>query len=216
MATTVPTPAAEPFPAVRHTPLPGGYMGKLLRVDLSSGRCWDVNLPEEPVLRKLWGGQALATYILLQLLAPHVAPLSPENPVVMMTGPIAGTGLTPGGTKMTAVFLSPATHRTLGRAATSGFWASALKEAGYEGVGIPGVADRPTYLYIDDGRVELRDASHVWGLGMRATEDALRAEVGHQDARVAAIGPAGEHLVHAAMLVNDYNHAAAHGVGTIL
>jgi aldehyde:ferredoxin oxidoreductase len=78
------------------------------------------------------------------------------------------------------------------------------------------VADRPTYVYVDDGRVELRDASHVWGLGTRATEDALRAEVGHQDARVAAIGPAGEHQVHAAMLVNDYNHAAAHGVGTIM
>jgi aldehyde:ferredoxin oxidoreductase len=191
-------------------------MGKLLRVDLNRGHCWDVNLPEEPVLRKLWGGQALATYLLLHLLPADAEALSPENPVVMMTGPIAGTGLTPGGTKMTAVYLSPATHRTLGRAATSGFWASALKEAGYDGVIITGVADRPTYLYVDDGRVELRDASHVWGLGTRATEDALRAEVGQQDVRVAAIGPAGEHLVHAAMLVNDYNHAAAHGVGTIL
>jgi aldehyde:ferredoxin oxidoreductase len=216
MATTAPPPLADLFPAVRRTQLPGGYMGKLLRVDLDAGRCWAVNLPEEPVLRKFWGGQALATYILLQMLPLDATPLSPENPVVMMTGPIAGTGLTPGGTKMTAVFLSPATHHTLGRSATSGFWASALKEAGYDGIIITGVADRPTYLYVNDGEVELRDASHVWGLGTRATEDALRAEVGHQDARVAAIGPAGEHLVHAAMLMNDYNHAAAHGVGTIL
>ncbi len=204
------------FPGVRQTRLPGGYMGKLLRVDLSSGRCWDVNLPEEPVLRKLWGGQALATYILMHLLPLDADPLGPENVIVMMTGPVAGTGLTPGGTKMTAVFQSPATRRTLGRAATSGFWASALKEAGYDGIIITGVAARPTYLFVNDGQVELRDAGHVWGLGTRATEDRLRQEVGYPDARVAAIGPAGEHLVRAAMLVNDYNHAAAHGVGTIM
>ncbi len=204
------------FPGVRQTRLPGGYMGKLLRVDLSSGRCWDVNLPEEPVLRKFWGGQALATYILMHLLPLDADPLGPENVIVMMTGPVAGTGLTPGGTKMTAVFQSPATRRTLGRAATSGFWASALKEAGYDGIIITGVAARPTYLFVNDGQVELRDAGHVWGLGTRATEDRLRQEVGYPDARVAAIGPAGEHLVRAAMLVNDYNHAAAHGVGTIM
>src|SRR5712692_4636172 len=73
------TEAPELFPAVRRTPLPGGYMGKLLRVDLSAGRCWDVNLPEEPLLRKLWGGQALATYILLHMLPPDAQPLGPEN-----------------------------------------------------------------------------------------------------------------------------------------
>src|SRR5437016_4033888 len=122
------------FPTIRRTPLPGGYMGKLLRVDLSAGRCWAVNLPEEPTLRKLWGGQALGNYILLHILPLDAKPLSPENPIIMMTGPIAGTGLTPGGTKMTAVFLSPATKHTLGRSATSGFWASALKESGYDGV----------------------------------------------------------------------------------
>src|SRR5437868_7848323 len=133
----------------------------------------------------------------------------------MLTGPLAGTGLTPGGTKLTTVFLSPATGYTLGRAATSGFWATALKAAGYDGLIITGVADRPTYLYLDDGRVELRDASAVWGKGTRQTEDLLRQEVGHQDARVACIGPAGEHLVHAAMLVNDYNHNAAHGTGSV-
>src|SRR5213082_443921 len=178
MATTAPTPTADGlFPAVRRTRLPGGYMGKLLRVDLSSGRCWDVNLPEEPILRRLWGGQALGTYILLRLLPLDARPLSPENPVIMMTGPLAGTGLTPGGTKMTAVFLSPATHRTLGRAATRGFWASALKEAGYDGVVITGEASRPTYVFVNDGQVELRDASHVWGKGTRETEDLLRAEV---------------------------------------
>jgi aldehyde:ferredoxin oxidoreductase len=134
----------------------------------------------------------------------------------MMTGPVTGTGLTPGGTKMTSIYLSPATERTLGRAATSGFWAVSLKASGYDGLIFTGVADRPTYLYLDNGRVELRDASSVWGKGARDTENMLRAEVGRQDARVACIGPAGENLVRAAMLVNDYNHFASHGVGAMM
>src|SRR5262245_29781306 len=206
----------ELFPAVRRSRLPGGYMGKLLRVDLSTGTLREVNLPEEPVLRKLWGGQALATYILLHHLRLGVGPLDPESVIVMMTGPITGTGLTPAGTKLTGVFFSPTAGYTLGRAATSGFWGTALKGAGYDGLIITGAAARPTYLYLDDGRAELRDASAVWGRGTRATEDLLRQEVGRPDARVACIGPAGEQLVPAAMLVNDYNHTAAHGLGTMM
>ena len=206
----------EVFPAQRKTPLPGGYMGKLLHVDLTAGRCEDLNLPEEPVLRQFWGGQALGLYLLMKLLPPDAKPLEPDNVIVFMTGPLTGTGLTPGGTKMTSVFLSPATGYTLGRAATSGFWAVALKAAGYDGVIATGASDRPVYLYLDNGRAELRDASSVWGLGARQTEDRLRQEVGHQDARVACIGPAGENLVHAAMLVNDYNHFASHGAGAVM
>jgi aldehyde:ferredoxin oxidoreductase len=114
------------------------------------------------------------------------------------------------------VFLSPATGYTLGRAATSGFWAVALKSAGFDGVILTGAAQQPTYLYVDDRGAELRDARAVWGLGTRATEDALRRQVGKAGARVACIGPAGEHLVPAAMLVNDYNHTAAHGLGAVM
>jgi len=204
------------FPAMRRTRLPGGYMGKLLYVDLSAGRTQDLNLPEEPVLRRYWGGQALGEYILLHLLRQDAQPFDADVPIVMMTGPVTGTGLTPGGTKMTSVFLSPATKYTLGRAATSGFWAVALKAAGYDGIILTGQAERPTYLYLDDGRVTLRDASRVWGKGTRETEDLLRAEVRRQDARVACIGPAGENLVHAGMLANDYNHFASHGVGAVM
>lgn len=204
------------FPLTRRTKLPGGYMGRILRVNLSSETFEPLNLPEEPLLRKLWGGQALAVYILLRELSQDVKPLAPEAKIVMMTGPITGTGLTPGGTKLCSAFLSPITGYTLGRAATSGFWPVALKAAGYDGLIIEGVARRPSYLYLDDGRVELRDASTVWGRGTRETEDGLRQQVGHMDARVACIGPAGEHLVPAAMLVNDYNHNAAHGLGALM
>jgi aldehyde:ferredoxin oxidoreductase len=203
------------FPVQRRTRLPGGYMGKILRVNLTTGSLKDENLPEEPLLRKFIGGQALAEYILLKELPREAKPYAPESEIIMMTGPLTGTGLTPGGTKVTAVFLSPMTNYSLGRGAASGFWAAYLKSAGYDGVIIEGAASKPTYLFINDGKPELRDASRFWGKGSRQTEDLLRADVGIKDARVMGIGPAGEHLVHAAMLCNDYNHSASHSGGAI-
>ena len=86
------------------------------------------------MLRQFIGGQALATYTLLKELPLDAKPFGPESKLVMMTGPVTGTGLTPGGTKVTAVFLSPLTERTLGRGAASGFWAPYLKAAGYDGI----------------------------------------------------------------------------------
>ena len=207
--------ATDILPKTRTTRLPGGYMGKILRVDLSTGRLTDENLPEEPVLRRLVGGQALATYILLHELPLDATPLGPEAKVVMMTGPLTGTGLTPGGTKVTAVYLSPMTINTLGRGAASGYWAVALKGAGYDGLIIEGEFARPVYLFIDEDKCELRDAAAFWGMGARQTEDLLRAAIGIRSARVMCIGPAGENLVPGAMLVNDYNHSAAHSGGAI-
>src|SRR5678815_5674868 len=204
------------FPAQRTTPLPGGYMGKILRVDLTTGCLTDENLPEEPILKKFIGGQALALYILMHELPIDATPFGPENKVVMMTGPLTGNGFTPGGTKMTAVYLSPLTNTTLGRGATSGYWATYLKAAGYDGIILTGASPRPVYLYVDEGKAELRDAANFWGLETRATEDRLREAVGHREAKVLCIGPAGENMNRAAMLANDYNHFAAHSGGAVL
>jgi aldehyde:ferredoxin oxidoreductase len=102
----------EFIPAKRTTPLPGGYMGKILRVNLTTGKLTDDNLPEEPILKKFIGGQALALYILMNELPLDATPFGPENKVVIMTGPLTGNGFTPGGTKMTAVYLSPLTNTT--------------------------------------------------------------------------------------------------------
>ena len=203
------------FPQRRMTQLPGGYMGKILRVDMASGALTDENLPEEPLLRRFIGGQALALYILMREQSLDVKPYDPAAKMVMMTGPLTGTGLTPGGTKVCAVFLSPMTHNTLGRGAASGYWAAYLKQAGYDGIIVQGAAKSPHYLFINDGKPELRDASKFWGKGARDTEELLRAAVGIKDARVMGIGPAGEHLVNAAMLCNDFNHSASHSGGAI-
>lgn len=195
--------------------LPGGYMGRILRVDLTHGTSKVEDLPEETVLRKLLGGEALATYILLRELPQNAQPLDPESVVVMISGPLTGTGFTPGGAKITAAFPSPMTGYTLGLANSAGFWGVVLKAAGYDGLIISGVSPRPVYLFITEKEVSFRDASRVWGQGTRATENLLREEVGLRDARVACIGPAGENLVRGAMVVNDYGHNFAHGVGAI-
>ncbi len=189
-------------------------MGKILRVNLSTGSLRDENLPEEPILRKFIGGQALGLYILMNELALDATPFGPENSVVIMTGPLTGNGFTPGGTKMTAVYLSPLTNKTLGRGATSGYWGTYLKAAGYDGIIINGASAKPVYLCITEEKTELRDAAPIWGLGTRATENRLR-QINNRDARVLCIGPAGEHLNRSAMLANDYNHFAAHSGGAV-
>ena len=117
------------FPQVRQTRLPGGYMGKILRIDLNAGKFTDLNLPEEPLLRKYWGGQLFAEYVLLNELPAAIDPFDTKNIIVGMTGPVTGTGFTPGGTKICFVYLSPATRYTLGRAATSGYFGTSLKAA---------------------------------------------------------------------------------------
>ena len=168
-------------------------------------------------MRKYWGGQLFAEYVLLNELPLDIDPYDPANVIVGMTGPITGTGFTPGGTKMCFVYLSPATRYTLGRGATSGYFGTSLKAAGYDGMIVTGAAQTPKYLYIGEDKVELRDASHVWGKGIRDTEETsaqrirpLRMRASAASARRAKIS------IRAAMLVNDYNHTAAHGLGAVM
>ena len=144
------------FPVVRKSRLPGGYMGKILHVDMSTGDLTDLNLPEEPLLRKYWGGQLFAEYVLLNEVPLDIDPYDAKNVIVGMTGPITGTGFTPGGTKICFVYLSPATQYTLGRGATSGYFGTSLKAAGYDGVIITGAARKPTYLYVGEDKAEPR------------------------------------------------------------
>src|SRR5258705_1039709 len=167
------------FPSVRTTRLPGGYMGKILRVDMTTGKLTDVNLPEEPLLRKYWGGQLFAEYVMLNELPFDIDPYDAKNVIVGMTGPITGTGFTPGGTKMCFVYLSPATKYTLGRGATSGYFGTSLKAAGYDGLIVTGAALSPKYLYIGEDKGNLRDARNVWGKGIKDTEKMLRKETIH-------------------------------------
>ena len=135
----------------------------------------------------------------------------------MMTGPLTGNGFTPGGTKMTAVYLSPLTNTTLGRGATSGYWATYLKAAGYDGIILNGASPKPVYLYINEGKAGAARRRESSGASAPATPKIVCAKSwATATPRVLCIGPAGENMNRAAMLANDYNHFAAHSGGAVL
>jgi aldehyde:ferredoxin oxidoreductase len=194
---------------------PNGYMGRFLRVDLTRGTVKSENLPDTTILRRYLGGEALSAWYVMRELPLSVRALDRDAMIAMFTGPLTGTGFTPGGAKICAAFLSPMTGNSLGYSNTAGYWGVELRQAGYDGIILTGAAAGPVYLFITDTEVVLRDASRVWGKGTRESEELLRVEVGLPDARVATIGPAGENRIKAGMVVNDFGHNLAHGVGAI-
>ncbi|MBN1956056.1 MAG: aldehyde ferredoxin oxidoreductase family protein [Anaerolineae bacterium] len=185
----------------------GGYLGQILWVDLASGRARTA--PLDPQLAADYiGGRGLGTRLLYDRLAPGTAPLSPENPLVFATGPLNGTAAALSG-RYEVVTRSPLTGTVLG-ANSGGRFALDLKQTGYDAVVIEGAAAAPCYLWIHDEGVEIRDASHLWGLDTRQTTERLLAET-HERAGVACIGPAGERGVLFASIINDRGRAAGRG-----
>ena len=185
----------------------GGYMGKLLRVDLSQGKFRDEEI-EEAVLKKYLGGSGLAAKYLFEETAADTSPLAPENRLIFMAGPMTGTAV-PTSSRYSVVAKSPKTG-VLGESNSSGFWGPELKRAGYDGIIFQGKATAPVYLWIDNGTVSIRDASHLWGKDTYQTDELVRAET-HAQAKVACIGPSGERMVHIACIVNDGTDARVAG-----
>ncbi|NOX60600.1 MAG: aldehyde ferredoxin oxidoreductase family protein [Chloroflexi bacterium] len=192
-----------------------GYMGKILRVDLTTGRLWDEPL-NEAYARDFIGGSGLAARYLADLAGSDTDPLGPENPLIFMTGPLVGT-TTPAAGRFSVVARSPATGLT-GEANSGGYWGPELRRAGYDGIIITGQAKRPAWLEIREGMApRLHQADHLWGLDMYETQAAIREEMGDNRARVACIGPAGENLVLYAGVMNDHGRAAARtGMGAVM
>jgi len=193
----------------------GGYAGKLLRVDLSRNEMWDEEL-EEAELKKYLGGSGLAAKILFEETTPHTGPLTPENRLIFMTGPMTDTAV-PTSSRYSVVALSPKTG-IWGESNCSGFWGPELKEAGYDGIIFQGKAPSPVYIWIDKGTVEIRDASHLWGKDTFQTDEMIKSET-HPQAHVACIGPAGERLVHIACIATGGKHtrvAGRTGMGAVM
>ena len=201
----------------------GGYMGKILRVDLTKGSTTIEDLPEESILRKYIGCFGLGLWYLMKELPAGVTPLEPENPLIFMNGPFTGTRI-PCSNNCTITTLNANTGFTAGRAHSHGWFGPYMKMAGFDGIIITGASDKWVYLWIDDGKVELRDAVKFLGKDTHETEDLIKQDLGVTaetgkagGASVAAIGPAGEHLCAGALIENDKNHSFAHsGVGTIM
>lgn len=200
-----------PAPPLR---LPG-YMGKLLRVDLTSGQLWD-----EPInadyARQFIGGSGLGARYLADLAGADTDPLGPDNPLIFMTGPMVGT-TTPAAGRFAVVARSPATGLT-GEANSGGFWGPELRRTGYDGIIITGQAAQPVWLELREGQPpRLHDATALWGLDMYATQEAIRAALSDKQARVASIGLAGENQVLFAGVMNDHGRAAARtGLGAVM
>ena len=195
--------------------MPRGYAGRLLRVDLTSGK-WKAEELPEGMMRDFVGGNGFAAYIMFNELKPGVDPLGPDNILMFMTGPLTGTPF-PSSGRYAAYAKSPLTTAVWGEAHSGGYWGPELKYAGFDGIVITGRAEKPVYLWIHDGEVEIRDASHIWGLDVFETETVIKQELGDDRVKVACIGPAGEKLVRLACIMNDLYRAAGRcGLGAVM
>jgi aldehyde:ferredoxin oxidoreductase len=189
----------------------GGYRSHILRVDLGQGSIAKTPLPSEEVLRKYIGGTGLGLYYLLQEGPPQAQATAPEAPLIFMLGPLTGTPAV-NSADWTTICYNLCIPYAAGIGHAHGQWGAFLKHAGYEGMIITGQAAQPTYVWIDDDRVELRDASHLWGLDTRETERLVKRELGDEEnISVACIGPAGEVGLPGAMVKADRNHGAGKG-----
>ncbi len=192
----------------------GGYMGKILRVNLTTGEMRD-EATNPDWAEQFIGGAGLAARYLWEHLAPDADPLAPENPLIFMTGPLTGTAA-PSCGRFVVCARSPLTG-LWGESNSGGFWGPELKFAGYDGIVISGRAPEPVYLAIADGKAALKPASHLWGLDAYETQRLVKEEMGDRRARVACIGAAGESLVKYAAIMNDHGRAAGRtGMGAVM
>lgn len=194
--------------------MPTGYNGKILRVNLSTGTIAEDN-PPEIVYRMYMGGSALSLYYLLKEQKPGVDPLGPENKLIFMSSVISGAPL-PGLTRYTVAARSPLTG-AFGEAEAGGFFGPELKMAGFDGLIIEGQSPKPVYLWIKDGKAEIRDGAKIWGKDTGDVEHIIREELGDQRIRIAQCGPAGEKLVRYACILNELKHVNGRtGLGAVM
>ena len=192
--------------------LKGGYTGKTLHVNLTTGRFAKENL-NTGLAEHFIGGTGLASHYMFNLLNTKISPLSPENILLFVTGPITGTGFSGSGRFM-AASKSPLTG-IWGEAHSGGFFGPELKYAGFDLLLITGRSPKPLNLVIEDDYITLEAADSFWGMNIERTTDSLLDL--HPDHKVACIGPAGENLVHYAAIMNDYHHALGRtGLGAVM
>lgn len=185
-----------------------GFMGKILRVNLSAGKVSEEPLDSQ-VAAKYLGGAGYAARVLYNEVSPTVDPLGPENKLIFMTGPMTATRF-PTTARYVVVTKSPLTGIMV-NGSSSGYWGMEFKNTGHDGIIIEGKSPKPVYLYIKDDQVEVKDASHLWGEDALATQDLIRKELEDQKVRVAGIGPAGEKQVLLACIINDESRAPGRG-----
>ena len=191
-----------------------GYQGKILQADLGSGEIKDLPLKED-YAKQYIGGTGLSARLIYDCVKPGMDPLGPSSPLVFATGPFTGTSI-PMVSRSSVSGISPYTG-IWGEATTGGTFPFGLKNSGYDSIYITGKAKRPVYLFINDGKAEIRDASHLWGKDTYATQQILKDELKGVRHYVSCIGKGGENLVPYACIINDRGRAAGRcGLGALM
>lgn len=190
-----------------------GYVGKILRVDLTSSSS-ESQVLDERMARKYLGGRGLGTKILYDEQPAGIDAFSPENIIVFATGPLTGTK-TPSSGRHFVISKSPATGG-ISFTSSGGTWGVELKKAGYDAIVVKGRAEKPAYLWIENGDIELRNAKDFWGKLVSETDNGIREET-HTEAKVLCIGPAGENRSFIASVMNEkYRAAGRTGLGGVM
>ncbi len=189
-----------------------GWTGKILRVNLTDKT---VSVSPTDPYKEYLGGMGIANKIMYDEVPAGTDPLSPENKIVFAVGPLTATGVPLAGRTTIASLSTYTTDHQVVDAHTGGMIGAAIKKAGWDAIVIEGASDEPVYLKIDDDDIEIKPADQVWGLGTRATTEALSRKEG-TDFCVATIGPAGENLLPYACIINSRNHSAGAGTAAVL
>ncbi|MHA2047045.1 MAG: aldehyde ferredoxin oxidoreductase N-terminal domain-containing protein, partial [Candidatus Thorarchaeota archaeon] len=192
----------------------GGYMGKILRVNLTENRFIEELLPKEWI-EPFIGGDGFGVRLLYEEVPALTEPLSEANKLLIATGPITGT-LWPMSGRTVLISKAPLTG-IWGESHVGGFLGAELKYAGYDMLVIEGKAEKPVYIHIEDSDLQIRDASNLWGMTTDETTMVLKKEHHDPDLQVAAIGPAGENLIRfSSVMVNHARAAGRTGMGAVL
>ncbi len=185
-----------------------GYMGKMLFVNLTNSQIEVKELTEDLAV-KFVGGYGIGAKVLYDMMKPGVGALSEESVIGFTTGPTTGTSAFFSG-RFTVIHKSPV-NQAINDANSGGYFGPELKKAGYDAVFVYGKASKPVYIWINDGNVEIRDASDLWGKNSLETEQAIRNELGDSKIRAAVIGQAGEKLSYISCVITDGHRAAGRG-----
>jgi len=190
-----------------------GFMGKILRVNLTKGSISEERIPEDK-MRKYLGGVGIATSYLYEEVPAGVDPLGADNKLIFMTGPLTGT-TSASAARYSVVAKSPLTG-IWGHGNSGGNFGPMLKRSGYDGIIIEGVSPKPVYLEIADGKATLKDAGHLWGKSVNETEDIIQKGAVPKPI-TASIGQAGENLVRYSAIMNNSHRAVGRcGLGAVM
>ncbi len=186
--------------------------GRVLEIDLSTETIKIYELTKEDVI-KFIGGEGVAAKIYWDVMSsnPNIDPFDENNVLIFATGPLTGTGV-PGAGRTIVAGKSPQSYPE--RFTTSSFggeWGAELRYAGYDILVIRGIAKNPVYIWIKDEDIEIRSAAHLWGKNTFAVREIITSEVNDEEAKIIAIGPAGEKKVRYASIIHRSGHAAGQG-----